>query len=394
MLFLAADVGYSLYKPDRIASGLPVCTLETISGTILVMKTDSMSWEQAAYGMELDPGSRIRTADNAHAVLNFIEGTTTKLEPGTDVIIQKLEAIDGTQTDTIVLKQQAGKTWNQVAKASDSCDFQIQTASADIMVHGTLFAAEVDETGQTTVETTEGRVSVAAENEEVQVPAGKMTVVSSGEAPSEPVEIPPATNELVFTVDSEKGAMVTDPSGSRTGVLENGVPVNEISGSRVTDEGDGQTIRIREPGMGDYSVSLNDDTDTKGSFSVEGFIQGQRAFVHSNSGNATGANGLLLKLHCEVIEGVFQGASVLSLKSSEKDQVVLAMASPTPVGETVVPAEKPASPDAALPENKEPSGSEQLWFSTEGHSNMIQWISMGSIIALMGTIYLIILKKN
>ena len=221
-----------------------------------------------------------------------------------------------------------------------------------------------------------------------------LTGVDSGEAPSEPVDIPPATNELVFTVDSEKGALVTDPTGSRAGVLENGVPVNEISGSRVTGEGGGQTIRIREPEKGDYSVSLNDESDTKGSFNVEGFIQGQRAFAHGGSGNVTGANGLILKLHCEVIEGVFQGASVLSLKSSEKDQVVLAMATPAPAGETATPADTPSSPDAAIPEKEEPVGVERLWFSTEGHGNMIQWLSMGSIIVLMGIIYLVILKKN
>jgi len=157
LAFLAIDVGFSLYRNDRFDEASPVCTLNVLSGDVKVLPADAYMWEQVEDGIVLEPGSRIKTGANSYASLAFSEGTTTSIEPDTDLIIDQLGNGDSTQANSILLKQRSGKTWNQVAKRSeDDSSFQIQTTSASIVVYGTLFSTEVDESGATLVQTAEG----------------------------------------------------------------------------------------------------------------------------------------------------------------------------------------------------------------------------------------------
>ena len=122
-ILLAVEAGYFLYNPDRFAASSPFCVLDIIRGNVLYMKKDALTWEKAKSGMTLESGSRIKTSADADAVITFTRGTTTKLEPGTDVIIDRFEDSQGAQPYAVVLKQQSGKTWNQVDKADGKASF-------------------------------------------------------------------------------------------------------------------------------------------------------------------------------------------------------------------------------------------------------------------------------
>jgi hypothetical protein len=71
--------------------------------------------------------------------------------------------------------------------ADDGSRYQINTPSAVAVAHGTRFLVDVDKTGQTTEQTTEGLVSVIAQGEQVFVPAGLVAVVEPGATPTEPI---------------------------------------------------------------------------------------------------------------------------------------------------------------------------------------------------------------
>jgi hypothetical protein len=311
--FLAVDIGFYLYDPDRLNFTLPFSTLKIIGGDIQVQTKDSPAWEKARDGMTLEPGSRIRTPPDSRAAINFAEGTTTKLEPGTDVIIAKLENNEDEQLDKITLKQQSGRTWNQVAKrADDSYDFQIQTSAADIIVHGTSFAAEVDENGNTTVQTTEGRVNVNAQGWEVMIPAGQQTTVEPGEPPAAPEPMPPARNELVLTIGKPAVGTIADPSGSSTGYLNDGSQVNQIDGSQITlPEEELQVVRIPDPATGEYTIKLHGVTDGSTSLRIEGYAEGKNTFSYTESCNITTANDYILQLHLDVLNGLLGKATVV-----------------------------------------------------------------------------------
>jgi hypothetical protein len=393
VLFLAVDAGYFLYDSDRFTTLSPFGVLDIIRGDILVMKKDSLTWEKAADGMILEQGVRIKTAPDAQAVINFTKGTTTKLEPGTDLVIDKIEQSQDTQAYAVVLKQQSGKTWNQVDKSGGNTDFQIRTESADILVHGTLFAAEVDETGKTTVQTTEGRVSVSAGGTEVPVTAGKMTQVQPNEKPSAPVSIPQPKNELVITVNRSAYSLVKDPSGSSAGYLNSGAKVNQISGASISvAEQSGQTIRIREPEIGDYMLALRGTTESIGQVSVEGLINGKSAFVRVESCNITSAKDTLLRLHYDVIDGLLQLNETSDTALVENN---VAMASTViDTSAKIKPTKTPAAPVTTDAKTTTPVKQATSWFGFDNYGQIGRLVSIMSFLFLIGIIFVIMRHKS
>ncbi|MFC1908707.1 FecR domain-containing protein [Chloroflexota bacterium] len=173
-----------------------LCTLSTSAGNVQLQASGSSTWQEVENGMTIETGSRIKTDPNSQALLTFFNGTTIKLEPGTDLVVKQVEGGAGNEPTIIVLKQWLGRTWSQVAKlAGPDSHYEIQTPSASALVRGTVFTTEVDETGATRVQTLEGLVSVSAQGDEVYLPAGQQTTVGIGTSPSEPAPINPEKSE-------------------------------------------------------------------------------------------------------------------------------------------------------------------------------------------------------
>ncbi|MCK4273855.1 MAG: FecR domain-containing protein, partial [Dehalococcoidales bacterium] len=194
VLIVATAIGASNFTSpsSTLASG---CTLSILGGTVEIQAPAADGIQQGTEGMTLDIGTRVKTAQDSHALLTFFDGSTLKLEPGTDIEIKQLECNDG-EAVTIVLKQWMGKTWSRVVKMADAgSHYEVQTPSAVALVRGTLFFTEVDEAGETNVYTTEGLVSVSAQGQEVFVPAGQQTTVETGTPPSEPTLASPPEDE-------------------------------------------------------------------------------------------------------------------------------------------------------------------------------------------------------
>jgi hypothetical protein len=398
-VFLAAEAGYWLYNPQRFSLTSPFCTLDIIRGDVRVMKKDALTWEKASDGMALLPGYRIKTAPDARASITFTRGTTTALEPGTDLVIDKIADSQGMQPYTVVLKQQSGTTWNQVDKSGGNTSFQIRTTSAEITVHGTLFTTEVDEAGKTTVQTTEGRVSVSGGGEEVQVPAGSMTEVKPREKPAAPMAIPRPKNEMVITVNNQAFGLVRDPGGSSVGYLNSGAKVNQIPGSSVAVGGDsGQTIHIPDPEAGDYTLTLRGVTDGTGQVSVEGIVGGKTTFLRIESCNITAAKETLLKLHYDVIDGLLQLAPSDQGTAGEKAALAAqlsgeatAMEKPSKIQPAPAGTQPPA-PGATTKTVKSPNQA-FAWFAKDKLDLIGKLAGIGALIFVVA-ILLIVMRKN
>jgi hypothetical protein len=365
------DVGFSLYNPNRLNAVQPFSVLKVIGGDIQVQSRYTLAWERAVDGMSLEPGSRVRTEANGYASLSFFEGTTAKLEPGTDVIIAKLENNQENQLSGVTLRQQSGTTWNQVTRLEDNgYHFQIETPSAQVMVHGTLFATEVDDSGKTTVQTTEGTVSVSAQGQEVQVPAGQQTTVKPGDAPAAPEPMPTPGSEILLTIDKPKAGLITDPTGSSTGYLPDGTAVNQIPGSQLSaPDAAMQTVRIPDPYAGEYALLLHGVTGMA-NVSIEAFADGKP--TASFTDNVSTDNNLLLKLHLDVLNGL--------LGRSEDIK-------PTPAATAKATATTPPQTHPqAMPDTKE------SWFSADGKIDN-KWVIIGGISVLLIGILLIVWKK-
>jgi len=317
VLLLAGNVGLWLYNPSRFASVLSSCVLSILRGTAEVQTPDTITWEEARNGMKLEPGSRVSTGTDSHALLTFSEDTTTKLEPGTDLLVAKLEGSRDNYPDVILLRQWSGRTWSQVERFPDNRHyFEIQTPSASVMARSTLFGVNVDKSGRTLIQTTEGQVDVIAQGQEVRVSAGQQTGVELGAPPSVPVRIPPVRNELLVTVGTPAVGMVMDPHGSRTGYLPNGAALNQIPGSRSSvREESGHIIRIPEPSSGEYTVVLRGVDAGTADFSIEALAEGKSTFKYAGSTKTTAASEWVLRLRVDVFGGLLQRVSVVDPQS-------------------------------------------------------------------------------
>lgn len=258
---VAIIISLSIYSiPGLFGQAAPLesqCTLSILSGEAEVQMLGSNSWQVGNDGMMLEAGCRVRTAVDAQAVLTFFEGTTVKLQPGTDIQIEK---VDGSahKSAEIVLRQWVGKTWSRVVKKIDpGSRYEIRTPSAYALVRGTMFETDVEKMGSTQVETTEGTVTVGAQNKEVEVSSGLAVAVKFGDAPSDPIQIPPFDSELIITVRMPAVASICDPTAASTGYLPSGISFNQIVGSQSSSPNEGdQVIRIPEPIAGTYKVIL------------------------------------------------------------------------------------------------------------------------------------------
>lgn len=368
------DVGFSLYNPNRLNAVPPFSTLKVIGGDIQVQSRYTLAWEKAVDGMTLEPGSRVRTEPGGLASLSFFQGTTATLAPGTDVIIARLENDQENQLSGVTLRQQSGKTWNQVTRLEDNgYHFQIETPSAQVKVHGTLFAAEVDDSGKTTVRTTEGSVSVSAQGQEVQVPTGQQTTVKPGDTPAAPEPMPTPDSEILLTIDRATG-LITDPSGSSTGYLPDGTAINQIAGSQLSaPDAAMQTVRIPDPYAGAYSLLLNGITGGGATVSIEAFADGKPTMSFTN--NVTTENNLLLKLHLDVLNGLLGRADDIK---------------PAPTATTGTAVTTPPKPATNTPEGM--PDTKESWFRSDGSIDS-KWVIIGSVAALLIGILLIVWKK-
>ncbi|MFC2041161.1 FecR domain-containing protein, partial [Chloroflexota bacterium] len=289
------------------------CTLSILSGDVEVQNPGADIWQQGTDGMALTVGTRVKTASHTHALLTFFEGSTIKLEPGTDVEIQQVEHVDE-QSTVIVLKQWLGRTWSRVVKMADSgSHYRIETPSATAVVRGTLFTTEVEETGFTRVATTEGLVSVVAHDEEVYVPASKQTRVETGTVPTQPVAVPVPMSEIIITVDMPAVGSVSDPTGSSTGILPSGLSFNQITGSQLLSPSNvSQIVTIAEPMAGEYTVNLRYIAEGTAHFSIQGKAEDKVVFGYVGNWDAKEGDGRMIRLSLYVEAGVIVGGKVTS----------------------------------------------------------------------------------
>jgi hypothetical protein len=247
VLIFATAMGASHFisPSSTLASG---CTLSILGGTVEIQAPAEDGIQQGTEGMTLDIGTRVKTAQDSYALLTFFDGSTLKLEPGTDIEIKQLERNDG-EAITIILKQWMGKTWSRVVKMADSgSHYEIQTPSAVALVRGTQFLTEVDEAGETKVRTTEGLVSVSAQGDEVFVPAGHQTVVEAGTSPSEPT--------ITSVPEDEEPEEQAQEEQTNTGSYQNEPPVS----GQGQSENYGQNQSVELP---DEPDPVDEDKDVK-----------------------------------------------------------------------------------------------------------------------------------
>jgi hypothetical protein len=312
-LLLVVGLGAANYMSPAPALASE-CTLSILSGSVEIQNPGADARQAGADGMVLAEGTRIRTAPDSHALLTFFDGSTIKLEPDTEIEIRQMET-DGEQAVNIVIKQWLGRTWSRVVKmAGPGSHYEIETPSACAIVRGTLFTTEVDANGETTVTTTEGLVSVLAQDEEVYLPPDQQTTVEAGEAPSEPYASPEPPTEIIINFDTPVVGSVTDPTGASTGNLPDGLYFNQIPGSQVSTNEGMQTITIPRPVSGEYSIVMRFINNEAAHFNIKGISDHQTAFNYADDCAGESQSTWCLRLNLQVNNNLITGSKISKIE--------------------------------------------------------------------------------
>jgi len=146
---------------------------------------EGQEWKPAQMGMVLAPKDRIRTADNAHAVLTKPGMFTVDLDSGSNFEVKELED----NVSKFMLEK--GMISANVVDNPDKI-FEVEAAESVARTTGANFKMTVNKKGLVALGTLKGSVDVEAEGKVIQVDQGFMTKVVKGKTPQDPIKIPSA----------------------------------------------------------------------------------------------------------------------------------------------------------------------------------------------------------
>ena len=180
----------------------------------------------AALGEVLAAGDTIRTGPGATAEITYFEGSSVRIEAGTELVIEAL----ATETDggtVIAMVQAIGRTWHAVTKLlTPSSRYEVRTPTSAASVRGTIFAVDVREGADgpaATVITVEGAVVHSAPDPArpgaisgIRVNAGQESTSARGKAagpahPASPSTLRGAPRRPAVTARPSKHAVGAPP---------------------------------------------------------------------------------------------------------------------------------------------------------------------------------------
>jgi hypothetical protein len=268
------------------------CTLSILSGNVEIYAPRSNLSQKGTDGMTLDTGDRVKTLSDSSALLTFFDGSTLKLEPNTEIEIEKLNISQEKQSITVIIKQLFGNTWSHVAKMANP-HYEIKTPSAVALVRGTQFLTEVDDLGATKVLTAEGLVSVSAQEKEIFLPAGQQTEVEPGTPPSEPRTVDVSKYIKNFNSSSSKTSDYETNQGQNTDQSNGQSNSNSQSSDNVNGNANGQgNTNGQSNSNGQSNANGQSNSNSQSSDNGNGNANGQSNSNSQSSDNVNGnANG-------------------------------------------------------------------------------------------------------
>ena len=227
-------------------------TVTVFAGTV-EQQVDGQ-WVAMPDGATLSEGVRLRTGDDGSAVLTFTDGSTVGIEANTELLI---EFVSFGVARQISLRQFSGSLWNDVVPdMSPGSFYTVRTPDAVVSARGTLFSTNVGD-GVTTIDTFDGLVEVAAGDETTFVTPGEFASARAHQQVI-PAQAREDSSQLALSVSAPFAASLVAPDGKATGVRQDGVAFNQISGAATSHPSDGeQQLELQRPAPGIYRLLLS-----------------------------------------------------------------------------------------------------------------------------------------
>lgn len=157
--------------------------ISEIKSDVNKRETETVDWQSAAEGDEINAGGGVRTGDESRVRIDISDGTIVRIAPNTEFTLLELSPAE---TDPITrLQMETGKVFVWVTKALGLGTFEIETPSGVATVRGSLMSADYDTTtGRFLITCLEGECRLAVGEVFTDLTEGQQTeVVSAGERP-------------------------------------------------------------------------------------------------------------------------------------------------------------------------------------------------------------------
>ena len=150
-----------------VSSEAASADLEVLQGRADFLLTEGDTWSPAFSEQKFFAGESIRTGNNAHTALTFLQGHTVFLGANTELDIRTLEKKNETEHH-IELALKSGEIWAKISEdllsQNEKSSFDIITPRSTVQVKGTLLAIE-SQPEQDLIRLVKGSVSVEVKQE-------------------------------------------------------------------------------------------------------------------------------------------------------------------------------------------------------------------------------------
>jgi hypothetical protein len=219
-------------------------TLLPLRGDVQVQVVGGTTFETVVGQRALQVGDRVRTGPSSYASIVYFDGSSSALDPETELVLQRFERDPVTGATAIIVQQPLGTTWTQAAAAGHQFSgFLLASPAARFFARGSQFTTEVTPEGTMTVTAVEGGVFGRADAGDVDVPSGFATRVRPGQPPDAPVPATQPAATLQVSVQGPVRALLSDARGRSVGYHPDAEAyVTQIPGARLVRNDDATQV--------------------------------------------------------------------------------------------------------------------------------------------------------
>ena len=182
--------------------------------------THNSSRQPATTGALVHSGDGVETDTAGRSLIQFQDGSITRLGPGTKVTLDAAQFDKQGQLSNVSITQTAGRTLSTVQKlVGGSANFSVAGHSANASVRGTKFEVVQNADGSVRLKTFVGKVNLKGSNgSAVDVPAGQQADAATNGAVSRAVAITadPADPFTLWLASEEAAKSAGQPATAQT----------------------------------------------------------------------------------------------------------------------------------------------------------------------------------
>jgi hypothetical protein len=232
--FLVAQAAAAVSVPAQLVVVSPAATL-----------THGGSAQPAISGSLVHGGDQIQTNAGGRSLIQFQDGSITRLGPGTTLTLNAAQFDRQGQLNNVSMTQQAGRTLSTVQKlVGANAKFNVAGHSATASVRGTKFEVVQNADGSVRLKTYVGVVNLGGAGGNVNVPAGQQADSTPAGAVSKPVPITPdPADPFTLWLASEEAAKAAgQPATSQTSFDQTAIGTGQTATQPDYDSAGGEVI--------------------------------------------------------------------------------------------------------------------------------------------------------